>query len=67
MYFSPCTQAESSAENATTAENGVWLPWISAAFIEPMLRLNDTFGQMSTLTLTKKYDPDTLRKMLNGN
>ncbi len=50
-----------------TAENGVWLPWISAAFIEPMLRLNDTFGQMSTLTLTKKYDPDTLRKMLNGN
>ena len=50
-----------------TAENGVWLPWISAAFIEPMLRLNDTFGQMSTLTLTKKYNPDTLRKMLNGN
>ena len=50
-----------------TAENGVWLPWISAAFIEPMLRLDDTFGQMSTLTLTKKYDSDTLRKMLNGN
>lgn len=48
-----------------TAENGVWLPWISAAYLEPMLRLNDTFGQMSTFTLTENSDLDTLRKMMN--
>lgn len=49
-----------------TAENGVWLPWISAAYVEPMLRLNDAFGQMSTASLTEKFSRNELLEMING-
>ncbi len=47
-----------------TAENGVWLPWISAAFMEPMIKTEDKFGSYDIYELLKKYTLDELKKMI---
>ena len=46
-----------------TAENGVWLPWISAAFMEPMIHMKDTFGNYDVYALTGEYSRKQLLDM----
>ena len=37
-----------------TAENGVWLPWISAAFLEPMIQMKNTYGTFDIYQLQEE-------------
>lgn len=37
-----------------TAENGVWLPWISAAFMEPMIKMMDEYGSYDVFSPAAK-------------
>lgn len=37
-----------------TVENGVWLPWVSAAFLEPMIQTERQFGSWDILRLQEE-------------
>lgn len=47
-----------------TAENGVWLPWISAAYVEPMLQMKNTFGTYDIYEAIEQYSREELLEMI---
>lgn len=60
-YKGLCLEACNVADQIFyTAENGVWLPWISAAFMEPMIRTEETFGNSDIYTLLKNHSREQL-------
>lgn len=49
-----------------TAENGVWLPWISNANIEAMVNMRSAYGDWDIAALQERYSGDLLRGMLQA-
>lgn len=49
-----------------TAENGVWLPWISNANIEAMVNMRSAYGDWDIAALQEQYSVDQLRGMLQA-
>lgn len=45
-----------------TAENGVWLPWIAAAFMEPLIQTEERFGNGDLDALVAQHSLDELRQ-----
>lgn len=46
-----------------TAENGVWLPWIAAALMEPLIQTAEQFGDWDLDALVAQHSLDELRVM----
>lgn len=66
LYSGFCLEACNVADQVFhTAENGVWLPWISAAFMEPMIRMEDTFGNYDMYALLLTYSISELQEMID--
>lgn len=60
-YRAFCLEASNVSDQIFyTAENGVWLPWISAAFMEPMIQMEETFGGNDLYQLSKSYSRQQL-------
>ena len=65
-YKGLCLEACNVADQIFyTAENGVWLPWISAAFMEPMIKMEETFGDYDLNALLDKHSRDELLSMMS--
>lgn len=47
-----------------TAENGVWLPWISAAYMEPMIQMENTFGNYDFYELLEEHTREELLEQM---
>lgn len=63
-YRGLCLEACNVADQVFyTAENGVWLPWISAAFMEPLIRTEETFGECDIYDLLRKNTREQLLAM----
>ena len=60
-YKGLCLEACNVADQIFyTAENGVWLPWISAAFMEPMIKMEEDFGSYDLYELLEKNSREDL-------
>lgn len=50
----------------STAENGVWLPWITNANIEAMVKMRSAFGSWDVAALTAAQTRERLTEMLDA-
>lgn len=67
LYSGMCLEACNVADQVFyTAANGVWLPWISAVFMEPMIQMKETFGEYDMYVLLKAYSREELLQMANS-
>ncbi len=64
-YKGFCLEACNVADQVfLTAGDGVWLPWISAAFMEPMIRMEEDFGGWDMYALLEQHSREELLEML---
>lgn len=59
-----CEAMSVQSMSFATAENGVWLPWITNANIEAMVNMRSAFGSWDIDALLKEYGTARLAEML---
>ena len=47
----------------STAGDGVWLPWISHSFVDPIADMRDRYGNADVFLLSGEYQREKLLEM----
>ena len=50
----------------STAGDGVWLPWISHSFVDPIIDMRDRYGNADVTALADRYSREELSRLRNS-
>ena len=50
----------------STAGDGVWLPWISHSFVDPIIDMRDRYGSADVTALADRYSREELSRLRNS-